>query len=63
MDLIYAFEKAQIFYIQKDRGPYIRFLVGVDVGVVWSNAVEETGEPNLDGRPLPCHITLPGLQR
>ena len=32
----------------------MRFLVGADVGVMRSNAVEETVEPNLDERPLPC---------
>ena len=39
----------------------MRVLEGADIGVMWSNVVEENGgpeenSPSLDGRPLPCHM-------
>ena len=43
---------------QEAHRTYIRVLEGV----MWSNVVEETGEPNLDGRPLPCHMPRPGFE-
>ena len=46
---------------QKAHGIYIPVLEGADVAVIWSNVIEETGDPKgkppiLGGRPLPSHM-------
>ena len=53
--------------IQKAHGTYIRVLEGADVGVMWSNVVEKTGQPRENHRawsgdhyPATCLLLLSG---